>query len=287
MLTVFTPTFNRAHTLGRVYESLRKQSNYNLEWVIVDDGSTDETELLVNQFEEDLFTIRYFKIKNSGKHVATNVGIKAARGDLFTCLDSDDWFYPDAVDYFLNFFESNVDVECLITLDTFEDGTIVGEKLPDIHTVNWVDLRYIYKVRGDKCYVFRLSTIRNMTFPQYGKSKHMPPSYQLLELSIHYKCHLSNKKTKFVEYQNDGISSKVKTNYFVSAENYCVYRKLAYYLMPNRKEKVKEMLLYNISWLSLGLDCKYKFKSHKERLLSILLLPPSILLRSYYKIKLK
>lgn len=57
--------------------------------------------------------------------------------------------------------------------------------------------------------------------------------------------------------------------------------------MPNRKEKVKEMLLYNISWLSLGLDCKYKFKSHKERLLSILLLPPSILLRSYYKIKLK
>ncbi|PTJ27047.1 glycosyltransferase family 2 protein, partial [Staphylococcus simulans] len=135
MLTVFTPTFNRAHTLGRVYESLRKQSNYNFEWVIVDDGSTDETELLVNQFEEDLFTIRYFKIKNSGKHVATNVGIKAARGDLFTCLDSDDWFYPDAVDYFLNFFESNVDVECLITLDTFEDGTIVGEKLPDIHTV--------------------------------------------------------------------------------------------------------------------------------------------------------
>ncbi|MDU9418805.1 glycosyltransferase family 2 protein [Staphylococcus lloydii] len=282
-LTIFTPTYNRAHTLPRLFDSLVNQTNYEFEWLIVDDGSTDDTEEIVKTFITEKFPIRYIKQKNGGKHIATNIGLKCAYGELFTCLDSDDWFYPEAVAFFIDQFAENNEMNALISLDTFENGEIVGEKLPKIDNVNWVDLRYKYQIKGDKCYVFKTKIVKNMTFPQYGESIHMPPSYQLFDYSRYYNFHLSNEKTKFVEYQNDGISSKVKQNYFKSAENYCEYRKFANDQLPNLKEKIKNILLFDISWIELKLNSKFKFKSKSAFILSILCLPISYVMYIYYK----
>lgn len=287
MLTIFTPTFNRAHTLPRLYDSLLKQTDHDFEWLIVDDGSTDDTPQLVKSFKTDKFSIRYIKQSNGGKHIASNVGLKAAKGDIFVVLDSDDWFYPNAVEVFNTKFRENKDMKALITLDTYEDGKVVGEKLPEIEKVNWVDLRYKYKVRYDKCYVFATNIIRNMTFPQYGKSRHMPPSYQWFEFSELYDCYLANINTKYVEYQTDGISSKVKTNYFKSAENYCEYRKLAHNQLPTLKDKLINYLLYDISWIDTGLNLKYKFKDTEKFATSLALTPFALVLYYYYKIKFK
>lgn len=282
-LTIFTPTYNRAHTLPRLFDSLVNQTNYEFEWLIVDDGSTDDTEEIVKTFITEKFPIRYIKQKNGGKHIATNIGLKCAYGELFTCLDSDDWFYPEAVAFFINQFAENNEMNALISLDTFENGDIVGEKLPKIDNVNWVDLRYKYQIKGDKCYVFRTKIVKNMTFPQYGASIHMPPSYQLFDFSRYYNFHLSNEKTKFVEYQKDGISSKVKQNYFKSAENYCEYRKFANGQLPNLKEKIKNILLFDISWIELKLNSRFKFKNKSAFILSILCLPISYVMYIYYK----
>lgn len=282
-LTIFTPTYNRAHTLPRLFDSLVNQTNYEFEWLIVDDGSTDDTEEIVKTFITEKFPIRYIKQKNGGKHIATNIGLKCAYGELFTCLDSDDWFYPEAVAFFIDQFAENNEMNALISLDTFENEEIVGEKLPKIDNVNWVDLRYKYQIKGDKCYVFKTKIVKNMTFPQYGESIHMPPSYQLFDYSRYYNFHLSNEKTKFVEYQNDGISSKVKQNYFKSAENYCEYRKFANDQLPNLKEKIKNILLFDISWIELKLNSKFKFKSKSAFILSILCLPISYVMYIYYK----
>ncbi|MEJ7158594.1 glycosyltransferase family 2 protein [Staphylococcus caprae] len=285
MLTIFTPTFNRAHTLPRLYESLLKQTNHNFEWLIVDDGSKDDTEEIVKTFSEEHFKIRYIKQENGGKHIATNVGLKSAQGDLFTVLDSDDWFYPDAVEFFNTQFNKFKSMKALITLDTYEDGTVIGEKLPPLTKVNWVDLRYKYKVRHDKCYVFKTNAIRNMTFPQYGKSRHMPPSYQWFEFSELYDCYLANKNTKYVEYQEYGISSKVKSNYFKSAENYCEYRKLAHKQLPYLKDKIINLMLFDVSWIDTKLNPKYRFKNLELLIQSIIVLPPSLILYLYYKRK--
>lgn len=287
MLTIFTPTFNRAHTLPRLYDSLVKQTDYNFEWLIVDDGSTDNTTQVVESFDTKKFNIRYIKQKNGGKHIASNVGLKVAKGDIFVVLDSDDWFYPNAVEVFNTKFRNHKDMKALITLDTYENGEVIGEKLPEIEKVNWVDLRYKYKVRHDKCYVFSTSIIRNMTFPQYGTSKHMPPSYQWFEFSEFYDCYLANINTKYVEYQEDGISSKVKTNYFKSAENYCEYRKLAHKQLPTAKDKLINYLLYDISWIDTGLNSQFKFKNIEKFLASVLLIPVASILYIYYKLKFK
>lgn len=107
MLTIFTPTFNRAHTLPRLYESLLNQTDYNFEWLIVDDGSSDDTSNLIETFKDEKFPIRYIYQNNGGKHIASNVGLKAAKGDIFVVLDSDDWFYPNAVQVFNEKFKNN------------------------------------------------------------------------------------------------------------------------------------------------------------------------------------
>lgn len=97
--TVFTPTYNRSHLLGRLYESLKRQTFRDSEWVIVDDGSTDQTQELVKHWQmEASFPIRYFWQPNSGKHVAYNRGLQEARGFLFADIDSDDFFAPEALD---------------------------------------------------------------------------------------------------------------------------------------------------------------------------------------------
>lgn len=90
-LTIFTPSYNRAHTLPRLYESLKQQSNQNFEWLIVDDGSSDDTESLVKRFmNDDVLSIRYIKQENAGKQAAWNNAVLNARGKLFCCVDSDD-----------------------------------------------------------------------------------------------------------------------------------------------------------------------------------------------------
>lgn len=101
MITIFTPTYNRAHTLPKLYESLKHQTGKNFEWLIVDDGSTDSTRELIASFQqENPFPIRYIKQENQGKHVAFNRGIKEAKGSYFTNIDSDDFLLPDAVSMF-------------------------------------------------------------------------------------------------------------------------------------------------------------------------------------------
>ncbi len=103
MLTIFTPTYNRAKLLNDIFNSLEKQSCFDFEWLIIDDGSSDNTESVVmNFFHSSSFPIRYIKKKNGGKHTAYNLALENARGKLFFCLDSDDYLPSNAVEKIKN-----------------------------------------------------------------------------------------------------------------------------------------------------------------------------------------
>jgi len=98
-VTVFTPTYNRAHTLERLYKSLQKQTFKDFEWLVIDDGSLDHTSLLIDKWqkESNTFPIRYYTKKNGGKHTAINYGLDLAQGELFFTADSDDYLTADAL----------------------------------------------------------------------------------------------------------------------------------------------------------------------------------------------
>ena len=99
LITIFTSTYNRAYTLNRLYESLTSQTNQNFDWVIVDDGSTDDTEALIKSFiDEGIIKITYIKQKNQGKHIAINTGVALAKGDFFIVIDSDDYLLENCIE---------------------------------------------------------------------------------------------------------------------------------------------------------------------------------------------
>jgi glycosyltransferase involved in cell wall biosynthesis len=137
-ITVFTPTYQRADTLPRVYESLVAQTSRDFEWLIIDDGSTDETVDLVRRWISDdpPFAIRYVYQENRGKHVADNRAVAEARTELIATLDSDDRYLPQTIASFLEIWRGIPERERssfsgAVALCALENGTIVGDPFPE------------------------------------------------------------------------------------------------------------------------------------------------------------
>ena len=107
MITVFTPTYNRAHLLPRLFQTLKMQTVQDFEWIIVDDASNDDTETVVQQFREEktLFPIRYYKQKRGGKHRAINLAVELAAGSYFFIVDSDDWLPENAIELIIGWLQ--------------------------------------------------------------------------------------------------------------------------------------------------------------------------------------
>ena len=171
--TVFTATYQRAHTLHRVHDSLVAQTIRDFEWLVVDGDSTDGTEELVNRWAaESDFPIRYLKQENQGKHGAWNTGVRAAHSDLFLSLDSDDECVPEALERFLALWNeipeadrgryAGVTVHCIDRV-----GKLVGDRFPEDRIDGTsLDLRYRWKVTGDKWGFVRTAVLAEFPFPE-------------------------------------------------------------------------------------------------------------------------
>lgn len=288
MLSICTPTYNRAYTLKRVYQSLLEQSDKEFEWVIIDDGSSDGTKELVEKFkEENKIHIIYSYHTNQGKHMSLDKAYKLSNFEYILCLDSDDWLVESAVEVinkdYNKFIKKSNKIAGAVYLDKFEDGKILGTELPENEIVNWIDLKHKSNMQGDKCYVFKKSVLINYPFITFDNNKHMPPTYQFYLISRDYDMLTVNTPLKVVEYLEDGITNNVKKNYFTSAENYAYFRKIINYQLPTLKEQIKNIILYNVSYINSNRNDQIKLTNDKTKLISKLLLPISLFLSFYYK----
>ena len=133
-LTIFTPAYNRAYTLHKCYESLKKQTNKDFEWLIIDDGSTDNTrELVQSWIEENIIPIKYHYQKNQGMHGAHNTAYELIDTELNVCIDSDDYMPDDAVEKILKFWDKNKsdNIAGIAALDAYESGEVIGNTFPE------------------------------------------------------------------------------------------------------------------------------------------------------------
>ena len=169
--TVFTPSYDRAHTLDRVYSSLCTQTFTDFEWVIVDDGSTDGTaDLVAGWKKEHIFPIIYEKQSNQGKHIAVNRGAQLARGELFLIADSDDSFPFDALQIFDEAWAEIPESERqnytgITGLCIDQSDNIVGDKFPlDVFDSTPADCFYRHGIMGEKWGFHRTDVIRNFPF---------------------------------------------------------------------------------------------------------------------------
>ena len=214
LITVFTPTYNRAHLLSRLYDSLCKQTYIDFEWVIVDDGSSDKTDEVVLSFiSNKLFSINYIKQKNGGKHRAINRGVKEAKGELFFIVDSDDMLPVDALANVSKTYEDIKDDNSfagVCGLDGTLDGKIIGCGLQkDIVDENSLNIRVRNGVTGDMKEVFKTSVLKEFPFPEIKNEKFCPEMLLWNRIATKYKLRYFNKVIYFAEYQSDGITSGI------------------------------------------------------------------------------
>ena len=202
LFTVFTPTYNRAQTLHRVYQSLLKQTFRDFEWLIIDDGSTDGTRALVDSWKEDTvtwFPIRYIWQQNQHKKTAHNRGVREACGKLFLPLDSDDYCVPNALErlayHWFAIPEAKRDGFSAVTaLCANENGTIVGERFPG---KKWIDsdsleMAYRYGITGEKWGFQRLDVLKRFLFPEEIPG-HVPEGIVWSQIARHYKTRFINE----------------------------------------------------------------------------------------------
>lgn len=244
-ITVFTPAYNRADLLGRCYDSMKRQTDKRFIWMVVDDGSTDNTKEVVEQWirETNDFEIQYYYKENGGLHTAYNEAIAHIETELCVCIDSDDYMPDDAIEKILDFWSKNGSDEYagIVGLDFDTDGKVIGDPLPNQKTINLIDLlvgKYPI-VNGDRTNVVRTALYKQVApMKVFDGEKNFNPHYMHLQISMEYDFLVLNENLRFVEYQEGGMTASIYKQYRNSPLSFAQTRKL-YLQFPNTSFKFK------------------------------------------------
>lgn len=228
-VTIFTPVYNRANTLNRLYNSLRQQTCKDFEWLIVNDGSTDDSELILNQFIKDSnnFQINYFYKENGGKHRAINYGIKYAKGELFFIVDSDDWLAPDAIEIILKYYkpiENDSTFAGVAGTKVNSKGEISGTTFEGEYLDATSLERNKLGIKGEKSEVFKTSILKKFKFPEFESEKFISEAIVWNKIAYNgFKLRWFNHPIYYWEYQTDGLTSNLRNLYRNNPQGYLSY----------------------------------------------------------------
>lgn len=214
-LTILTATYNRATLLTRVYASLLRQTSCDFEWLIVDDGSTDETEPLVQKWILDsMLSIRYLKKINGGKHTAINVGVQKITSTLTFILDSDDWIAESAVErirYYSNKYCNFPQPICGFTFHRQTSNKINGGQFPRDEQVEFYPEFHVNTWHGDTAQVFYTDILRKFPFPEFpGELKCVSEDIVWIPMGLEYATVFIREILTFSEYQPDGLTKNLR-----------------------------------------------------------------------------
>lgn len=216
LITVFTPTYNRSKELKRLYASLKIQMNKSFVWLIVDDGSSDDTAELVEKWKtESAFEIQYFKQENQGKSMAHNKGVELTRTELFTCVDSDDFLKENAIE----------EIEKCWKHATENNVGILAFKGEELKSVTKLERRPIGEngyvnstlknaydhlgLKGDTMLIFKTNVIQKYKFPHFEGEKFVPEAYLYDLIDQDGKLMILEKTIYMCEYLEDGYTKNM------------------------------------------------------------------------------
>lgn len=249
-ITIFTPTYNRAYTLPRVYKSLCLQTCKDFEWLIVDDGSEDETQTLVEKWIKDnVIKIRYYKQKNGGKQRAHNVGVEKSEGELFACVDSDDFITPEFVEKHMQYKKKLIDSSLagIISLKGYEDGKPIGNYFPkDLKHTTLTELYGKRKFRGDATLVYYTKILRQYPFVVEEGEKFIGEGYVYYQIDQKYELLVLPEVLMIVEYLDDGYSKNVRKLTKDNPKSYVRLKKQTIQFSKTWKERYMQTILYMV-----------------------------------------
>ena len=248
-LTIFTPAYNRAHTLPRTYESLCAQDCKDFIWLIVDDGSTDNTSKLVKEWKgkENGFEIQYIYKENGGMHTAHNTAYENIHTELNVCIDSDDRMPLGAVGKIKKTWEliRNSGYAGIIGLDSDFDGNIIGKGFPNGVIDTTLGGYYAAGGAGDKKLVYRTDVINSVPeYPVFPGEKYVGLAYKYTLIDQKFRLFVLNEILCEVEYQSDGSSKTMWKQYLNNPKGFAFLRKIAMQYPTSKKRLIRDCIHY-------------------------------------------
>lgn len=219
-LTVITPTYNRAELIKNLYESLEKQTDRDFIWLIVDDGSFDNTGELIRSFEERAsFPIQYLRKENGGKHTALNEGIKQIQSELTIIVDSDDVLLPEAVSQIKkvhNKYKEDNSIGVYSFLRCYSDGTPIVSLKKDEFIESYIKYRIRENHPGDMAEVFKSNVLKAFPFPVFERERFLSEDVVWIQIGLKYLYVFINKPIYQCEYLKGGLTANDKPLKFSS-----------------------------------------------------------------------
>lgn len=282
-ITIFTPTFNRAYVLEKAYNSLLKQKNKNFIWMIVDDGSTDDTEQIVNSWKkQDKIKIEYYKIKNGGKANAYNYAIDKTKTDYFLfALDSDDIIVDDGISILNEHINKYNDYNIIAFINDVSNKKNKSYNYDKLNDNSYFEALNEHYIDVETVNLFKTSYLKQYKFPVIEGEKFFTEAY------IYYQMTCPVKWTRVIlekaTYLNDGLTTNTAKLFVNHPKSWYLYNKLRLEKAKNTKYIIK----YTIYLISFGLLSKSKhiISDSKYKLLTIALFPMGVIGKIYLNMK--
>ena len=273
-LTIFTPTYNRAYVLGKCYESLKRQTVKDFIWLIVDDGSSDNTKELVSSWiEEKILEIKYIYQENQGMHGAHNTAYENIDTELNVCIDSDDYMTDDAIEKIVDKWNTykNEKYSGIVALDIYNNGEIIGKKLPNQKSIKLCDY-YSNGGKGDKKLIYRTEVINKYPqYPVFEGEKYVSLGYKYLLIDQDYDLLIMNEPVCVVEYMEDGSSRNMYNQYLKNPKGFAFLRKVH----MKYDKSLKRKFITCVHYVSSSFICKDKtfLKESPSKIMSGIAIP--------------
>lgn len=287
-LTIFTPTYNRAYCLGDLYDSLCRQTSGDFVWLIIDDGSTDETKNLVEIWKkENKVQIQYFYKENGGMHSGYNAAYKLIETSLNMCMDSDDYCTDNAVELILEHWQKfgAEKYAGIFALDSLKNGHVIGDVFPpELKETTVGEYYWLHHLKGDKKLIYRTEIVRKYPeYPEFKGEKFVPIFCIPFMVDNDYKLLTLNEIVCVVEYREDGSTKNIVQSYFSNPQGFNYSRKIRMIYSPSVKDRFRNAVHY-ISGNIITRNPKFITESPKK-MMTLAAIPFGLALYVYLKQK--
>lgn len=291
-VAILTPSYNRAGTLRRCYNSLLRQTCKDFVWIIVDDGSSDDTRNEVENFINDQkIGIRYIYKKNGGKHTALNLGIGQINNELTLILDSDDYLTDDAIAEIMFYhkkYKTHKEICGFTFLKVFQSGKVIGMKFSKNEDIgSYIEKRLNENIKGDKCEVFYTRCLKECPFPEFEGEKFIAESTVWIQIGLKFEMVHINKSIYVADYLEDGLTKQGKKLRISCPNGGIANSKMRMTKKCCMKLRIKAGILYSTYSFFLNKKIKNIIYDNEYKGLTILTMPLGYLLYRYWKDKYK
>lgn len=292
MLTILTPTYNRKETIKKLYSSLVLQTDYNFQWLIIDDGSIDNTKEVVSEFDNSKFQIDYFFKENGGKHTALNFFHQYIKGSWVFVVDSDDLLTKYAVEMvnsYIEKYDCNKKIGSFAFLKSDSEGRILALQIyKEDYISNAIDYRINRNIRGDQAEVYRTDILKKFKFPVFKDEKFLGEDYLHINAAYIFDTVYVNKIIYIAEYRADGLTKAGRRMRIQNPLGGMLRGSLYFSNRFKLKYRIKGMILYICYGMFANKKSSILFKDcNKYKCLYLVSYPMALILNLFWRYKYK